>query len=80
MREYLDILLLVRNAVAHSNGRIEVIKPRALQKIRSWEKTHKGLSTDSQYLTFTAAFVEEMTKAVTASLEDLIKRVKDKTE
>src|SRR5437588_283892 len=37
VKEQLDILLLVRNAIAHCNGRVEVIKPAKLQKMHRWE-------------------------------------------
>jgi len=74
----LNVLLLVRNAVAHSNGRIEVIKKNRLSMIQDWEKKHGGISTDGDYLNLTAAFVETMAQTVKTSLDDLIARVKEK--
>ena len=79
MTEELNVLLFVRNAIAHVNGRIEVIKARDLEKIRAWEKTQGGIRTDGQYLTFTGEFVQRMSNAVKASLDDLIKRVREST-
>jgi hypothetical protein len=76
--EAIEMLLVVRNVIAHINGRIEAIKIRNLQKIRSWEHLHGGISTDLEYLSFTAEFVEDMAYAVKASLEDLITRVRAK--
>jgi len=80
INERLHMLLLVRNAVAHCNGRIEVIKEDRLRQIRAWEKKYGEISADGDYLSFTAAFLEKMAQAVKASLEDLIGRVKEKTD
>jgi len=76
VKERLDILVLVRHALAHGNGRIEVIKENSLKKIQTWEKSNGELSTDGQYLNFTSAFIESMADAVKTALEDLIARVK----
>lgn len=76
VKERLDILVLVRHALAHRNGRIEVIKEDSLKKIQTWEKSNGELSTDGHYLNFTSAFIESMAAAVKTALEDLISRVK----
>lgn len=78
MKEQLEMLLLVRNAIAHSNARLEVIKPARLEKIYHWEKVRGGITTSANYLNFSAEFVEDMAKAVKTSVEDLIRRVKAK--
>src|SRR2546427_10593707 len=44
IKERLKILQLVRNGVAHCNGRIEMIKEERLRQIRAWEKKHGGIS------------------------------------
>lgn len=79
MRETLDTLLLVRNALAHGNGLVEMIKPDNLHKIRSWEKTHGGIFTEHEYLYVSTEFVQRMTRAVSIVLNDLIRRVKEST-
>jgi hypothetical protein len=76
VKERLDILVLVRNAVAHSNGRIELVPEDRLKKIQNAEKLRGDLSTDGKYLNFTGAFIEDMADAVKTALEDLIERVK----
>jgi hypothetical protein len=76
VKERLDTLVLVRHALAHCNGRIEVIREDRLKKIQNWEKRNGELSTDGQYLNFTNAFIETMASAVKTALEDLIARVK----
>ena len=80
IKKRLKMLLLVRNAVAHGNGRIEVIREEPLRQIRAWEKKFGEISTDGDYLSFTAAFVESMALAVKTSLEDLVRRVKENTD
>ena len=74
----MNILLAVRNTIAHGNGRIEAIKKSRLSIIREWEEKHGEISTDSRYLSLTAAFVQNVADAVKAALDDLIARVKDK--
>lgn len=76
IKECLYTLVLVRHAVAHCNGRIEVINEARLKKIQDWEKSKGGLSTDGKYLNFTGKFIESMANAVKTALEDLMARVK----
>jgi hypothetical protein len=80
MREDLDLLLLVRNALAHSNGLVEMIKPENLQKIRSWERVHGIVSTEREYLSVSTEFVQRMSRAVSVVLSDLMRRVKESTQ
>ncbi len=76
VKERLDTLVLVRNAVAHCNGRIEVIPEDRLKKIQNWEQQQGDLSTDRRYLSFTGAFIKDMADAVKTALEDFTERVK----
>lgn len=75
-KEQLDLLLVARNAVAHSNGRIEAIKPAKLERIRKWEKERGGVLIGQYHVSFPIGFVKEMAHNVQIVLEDLIKRVK----
>jgi hypothetical protein len=77
-KEDLDMLLLVRNAIAHCNARIEVIKPARLERMRRWEKEHGGIVVGMYYISFTADFVQRMTQAVRKVLTDLMEKVKAK--
>jgi hypothetical protein len=64
--------------IAHSNGRVEAIKPARLQKLRQLEKQW-GLSfIGPYYVNFPIGFVQEMALTVKNVLEDLIRRVKEK--
>lgn len=47
-KERLELLLLARHVIAHSNGRVEAIKPARLQKLRQLEKQW-GLSFIGPY-------------------------------
>jgi len=75
--EPIRMLLSVRNAIAHANGRLEMIKPSEFRKIDEWEKSATGLSTDFGHLSYSAVFVKDMIQTVTSFLEDLISRVKE---
>lgn len=75
-QEYIEMLLVLRNSIAHGNGREEFVKENNWNKIKSWERRVKGISTDYGYLTFSEAFVGEMLNIVGNSLGDLIERVK----
>src|SRR5437762_1011742 len=44
IKEQLNMLLLVRNGIAHCNGRVEAIKPTKIEIIRRWEESHGGIS------------------------------------
>jgi hypothetical protein len=79
MQEDLDMLLLARNALAHSNGLVEMIKLDNLQKIRSWERVHGLVSTEREYLGVSTEFVQRMSHAVSVVLSDLMRRVKEST-
>ena len=71
---YLRMLLILRNALAHGNGREDAIKPNTWKRIEKWNES--GIGTEHGFLTFTADFVEQIVKVVSASLTDLIARVK----
>ena len=77
-REQIDMLLLARNTIAHSNGRIDAIKPTRLQRLRDLQARGWGVRIGSHYTSFPIGFVKQMAHTVSSVLEDLIRRVKDK--
>jgi hypothetical protein len=79
INERLKMLLLVRNAVAHCNGRIKIIKEDRLRDIRKWEEK-QARSPPTVTILVSRQRVESMAQAVKTSLEDLIKRVKENTD
>jgi hypothetical protein len=75
-QEYIEMLLLLRNSIAHGNGHKDFVKENNWNKINSWERHIKGVSTEYGYLTFSESFIGEMLNIVGDSLNDLIQRVK----
>jgi hypothetical protein len=69
--EYLTLLLKVRNAIVHGNGRRDGTSAD-WNVFKSWEA--KGLSTELDRLSFSYTFVAEMVEVVSRSLRDLIER------
>ena len=67
-------LAILRNAVAHGNGRKQAVKPTIWRMIESWNQA--GVDTDLPYLFFSADFVSEMVDVVSKSLFNLIERAK----
>lgn len=79
-QERLNRLLLARNVVAHSNGRVEAIKPAPLQKLHQLEKELGVVLVGTYHVSFPIGFVREMALTVKNVLDDLISRVKEKYE
>lgn len=71
---YLRMLLILRNVLAHGNGRKDAIKQSKWEIIQKWNEP--GIGTEYGFLTLSAEFVERIVKVVSASLTDLIERVK----
>ena len=78
VKEYLDMLLVVRNAIAHGNARVRAIKPAKLRKMERWEKEKGGIIIGADYVSFTSEFIGGMAQAVTVTLNNLMNRVKEK--
>lgn len=76
-REQLVMLSLARNAIVHSNGRIEAIKPHRLQKLRDLEQRGWGVRIGSHHVSFVRGFVQQMAHTVSTVLESLIRRVRE---
>jgi hypothetical protein len=74
--EYLEMLLVLRNALAHGNGRKDAIKNDTWKKIEKWQKAKTGVVVEDDYLIFTASFVQEAFTIVSDALRDLIQRTR----
>jgi hypothetical protein len=70
------ILSKVRNAIAHANGRIEMLKPKAQENIKNWENQNIGISSMSGFVVIEENFLRETLRLVSASLNDLVERYK----
>ena len=74
--QQIKMLSEVRNAIAHTNGRIEMLRGRAKEKILGWAKKRIGIDTNWGYIVVDRTFVERTFSNVQASLEDLVQRYK----
>jgi len=73
--KWVHMLAVIRNAIAHGNGRREAVKPDTWRSIESWNQS--GIDTDLQYLAFSGEFIARMVEVVTKSLSRLIERAKN---
>ncbi len=73
----ITILTEVRHAIAHANGRMEVLNDKSKRKIKEFEKQDKGISFYYDYLLIDSIFAKESFSAVSSILEDLIERYKE---
>ena len=76
--EWQQIIMLsqIRNAIAHTNGRIEMLRKKARDRIRNWEKKKIGMKSQWGYIIVDAAFVRKMFSSVQVSLLRLVDRYK----
>ena len=75
--EKMMMLSDLRNAIAHANGRIEMLKPGSKTNIDKWERQESGISNWHGSLVFDAKFVRNIFEVVHRSLHNLIERYKD---
>lgn len=73
----INMLSELRNAIAHVNGRIEMLKKDSRKKIVNWESKKIGITTYSGYIVCDANIVSEFYKSVRVELEDLVLRYKE---
>lgn len=74
--QQLKMLSEVRNAIAHTNGRIEMLQNNAKRNILEWEKKRVGIEIIWGYIVVDQNFVEKTFSMVRSSLEDLVERYK----
>jgi hypothetical protein len=74
--QQIKMLSEVRNAIAHTNGRIDMLREGAKKRILDWEKKRIGIDTNWGYIVVDRAFVERTYSKVQLSLEDLVQRYK----
>ena len=70
------MLLTLRNAIAHGNGRKDAVNENYWKKIQIWENEGKGISSVGGYLSFSSSFVKDTLELVSNSLGDLIGRAR----
>jgi len=73
----IQMLSTLRNAIAHSNGRIDLLKNEPKEKVLAWEQQNLGVTVCYGYIVFDAELVATIFEAVKRSLEGLIERYKN---
>ncbi len=70
-------LSVLRNAIAHANGRMEMVKNKKRQQdIKTWEKQNVGISLMNGYIIIEEAFLRNTLSLVSDSLNELVERYK----
>ncbi len=73
----ISMLSDLRNAIAHVNGRIEMLNDKTRKKITDYEKQKVGISSIDGYIIVEERFLRDTLSLVSASLNDLVERYKD---
>lgn len=73
----ITMLSEIRNAIAHTNGRIEMLNKGTKQKIINWEKQKLGISLMNGFIVVEEVFLKDTFNSVSSSLNDLIKRYRE---
>lgn len=72
----LRMMMVLRNAIAHGNGRIAAINKGSQKKIESWAQGNIDISIPHGNLTISEHFLRETYTIVNESLNDLLHRVR----
>jgi len=66
----------IRNAIAHTNGRLDMLRDRTRNRILNWEKKKIGIESQWGYIIVDAAFLRKTFSSVQTSLLELVERYK----
>ena len=70
------MLKVLRNALAHANGRMDHIRSEIdVRNIKKWETNDIGLSIENGNLLFSEQFVRQILSVVYETLDDLTRRI-----
>jgi len=72
--ERIEMLSVLRNSIAHANGRLEMVKKKIQEKITNWEKKKIGIFSMYGFIIFEEGFLRDTLSLVSASLNDLVER------
>lgn len=72
--QYITMLSTLRHAFAHTNGRFKMLRKRAKDKIRKWEKDHKGLEIHFDHIIVDETLLQKIFGSVQNSLKKLVER------
>lgn len=71
----LEMLIVLRNAIAHANGQMSAISVDVRKKIEGWARQNIGICADEN-LALSRGFLQETYSVVNESLRDLVKRAR----
>lgn len=74
--QQIKMLSEIRNAIAHTNGRIEMLRGKSKERILDWEKRNIGIESQWGFIIIDAEFLQKTFSCVQTSLEDLVERYK----
>lgn len=75
--EKIKILSELRNAIAHSNGRTDMLNKNTRNRIRNLEKQKIGITTHYRFIIFDETYIKTTFESVRSTLNDLVERYKD---
>lgn len=67
----------IRHAIAHANGRIDMLNYKINKKMKELEKHNIGVSSNYNYILVDSHFSKKVFSAVKSILEDLVDRYKE---
>lgn len=71
------MLAELRNAIAHANGRLDMVKKESQKKFKNWEKQAVGIHSYDNYLLVDSDFAKVTFNMVRQFLNDLVERYKE---
>lgn len=74
--ERINMLSVLRHALAHANGRVDMMNDKTKRKINAWKKQNIGVAIDSNYLIIEPKFAKHTFEMINVSLRDLVERYK----
>jgi len=75
--QHIKILADVRHAIAHANGRLDMLYENRKKRIKALEKQNLGISLDFNYILLDSYFAKETFSKVRSLLLSLIERYKE---
>ena len=73
----LEMLRILRNVIAHCNGRLDAIKNKEdLKKLKKWNKEKIGITLLINSIIFSELFLKQTYNFVNAAIIDLLDRTR----
>ena len=72
----INMFVEIRHAIAHANGRIEMLRPKTQTKLKIWEKQNIGISSMDGFVVIGEGFLRDSLRLISNFLNDLVERYK----